>query len=244
MTDYVFLHGGGQGSWVWDETIAALRQQSPTQIRTLALDVPGCGTKRGRNTNGIGIDEIASELLADIESAGLRDVILIGHSQAGQPMPHMLTARPDLFRRAIFLSCSIPLPGQNVMGMIGNSVQGTNQNEVGWPLDPQTHSMEERYRIMFCNDMPPEEADTFLAKLGQDAWPSASYTHTDWRHTQLGAVPSSYILCLRDAILPKSWQEIFAQRYRCERTITIDSGHQAMTTRPQTLAETLRFEAL
>ena len=24
MTDFAFLHGGGQGGWVWDETIAAI----------------------------------------------------------------------------------------------------------------------------------------------------------------------------------------------------------------------------
>ena len=25
---FVFLHGGGQGGWVWDETIAAMKRQS------------------------------------------------------------------------------------------------------------------------------------------------------------------------------------------------------------------------
>jgi hypothetical protein len=47
--DYALLHGGGQGSWVWDETIAALGVQGGgTFGRALALDAPGCGAKRGR----------------------------------------------------------------------------------------------------------------------------------------------------------------------------------------------------
>ncbi|MEO6716203.1 MAG: hypothetical protein ABIM50_03015 [Novosphingobium sp.] len=37
MTDFAFLHGGGQGSWVWDETIAAMKAQSGSAHRYLAL---------------------------------------------------------------------------------------------------------------------------------------------------------------------------------------------------------------
>jgi pimeloyl-ACP methyl ester carboxylesterase len=243
--DYAFLHGGGQGSWVWDETIAAMRQQAPEAIgRVLALDVPGCGTKRERETSTLGIDDIATELLGDIVTAGLRDVVLVGHSQAGSVMPHLLTARPELFSRAIYISCSIPLPGQTVVGMVGAGLHGANPDEIGWPLDPATHSMEERFKLMFCNDMSAAEERAFMAKLGADAWPMTSYTHTDWRHEQLGAVPASYVLCLRDGILPVPWQERFAARFKTGRTIRIDAGHQAMTTRPHGLAEILRFEAV
>ena len=35
--NFVFLHGGGQGGWVWDETIAAIGAQSGGAARCLAL---------------------------------------------------------------------------------------------------------------------------------------------------------------------------------------------------------------
>jgi pimeloyl-ACP methyl ester carboxylesterase len=50
MRDIAFLHGGGQGRWVWYETIAAIAQQSGGAARCLALDGPGCGAKRDRST--------------------------------------------------------------------------------------------------------------------------------------------------------------------------------------------------
>ncbi len=242
--NYAFLHGGGQGSWVWAETIAALKQQSPGPLHTLALDVPGCGTKRGRDTSQTGVEDIATELLADIETAGLRDVILIGHSQAGSIMPHMLTARPDLFRQAIYISCSIPLPGQSIMDMMGTGLHGENPDEIGWAVDPQTHSMHQRLKAMFCNDMDGAMEAAFMAQLGPDAWPAASYTHTGWRQEQLGQVPASYVLCLRDGVLPMPWQGIMAQRLRAARSIQLDCGHQAMNTRPHSLAEIIRHEAV
>jgi len=241
--DFAFLHGGGQGSWVWDETIAALRLQADEDLRCLALDAPGCGTKRGRDTAAIAFPEIAGELVDDIEAAGLRDVVLVGHSQAGMTMPDMAALAPGLFRRLVFVSCSAPLPGVTTLEQMGNSVHGANPDQVGWPVDPQTTTMEDRYRAMFCNDMTPAQADTFLARLGSDMWPACCYSHRAWAYDHLVALPVSYVTCLRDASLPVEWQERFAARLHADRVTRIDAGHQAMNTRPHGLAEILLCEA-
>ncbi len=242
--DFALLHGGGQGSWVWDETIAALRDLAGDELgKILALDVPGCGSKRERDTTELDNDDIARELIADIESAGLRDVVLVGHSQAGQVLPLMAALRPELFRQLIHVSCSIPREGQNVQQMMGRSRQGNNDDEVGFPFDPATESAAERYPLMFCNDMDAGQQRDFLGKLGRDSWPMKSYAFSDWRYDRFGAVPASYVLCLRDNILPMRWQQRFAERLCCEHVIAIDAGHQVMNTRPSELASILLREA-
>jgi len=238
-----FLHGGGQGSWVWDDTIAALHLQTGGQCgRLLALDAPGCGAKRGRDTRGVGVDDITAELIADLERAGMKDVILVGHSQAGTMLPRLVERRPGLFRRLIYVSCCAPLPGQTILQMIGSGQHGSDPDEVGRPLDPATHSQEEQYRVMFCNDMDEAEAARFIARLGPDRWPDSSMLASDWRYDHLEGLPSTYVKCLRDGILTPPWQEKFAERLRVQRTVRIDAGHQVMNTRPQALAEVLRHE--
>jgi pimeloyl-ACP methyl ester carboxylesterase len=242
--DYAFLHGGGQGGWVWDETIAALSAQTGGGFgRALALDAPGCGRKRGREGETIDNEAIAAELVGDIEAAGLREVVLVGHSQAGMVLPFMLEQRPGLFRRAVYLSCSAPPPGRTTLSMMGEGLHGENPEEVGWPVDPRTHDMAARFTAMFCNDMSPAETATFLAKLGQDMWPAPTYSASNWRYDHLCAVPATYVVCLRDQSLPAAWQETFASRLKCQRQVRIDAGHQAMNTRPHALAEILRIEA-
>jgi len=239
-----FLHGGGQGSWVWDAVIDALGSHSDgLKLNLLALDVPGCGVKRSRETTGLSIEDVASELVADIETAGLRSVVLVGHSQAGQAMCFMQKQRPDLFRRLIYVSCSLPLQGQSVPQLIGTSLHGENEDEVGWPLNPATTEMVERYRAMFCNDMNDEQADVFLSQLDQDCWPLQTYSQTDWPQEHLGDVPSTFVLCESDMSLPASWQEVFARRLKCERVRRVDAGHQVMVTQPQVLANILISEA-
>jgi pimeloyl-ACP methyl ester carboxylesterase len=233
VTDFAFLHGGGQGSWVWTETVDALKLQTNGAARTLGLDAPGCGVKRGQDTSEIDVDDVAVELIADIEAADLGKVVLVGHSQAGSTIPRMALKRPDLFSRLIYVSCSSPLPGKTILQMM--------DEEVGWPKD---RSFPAYFRTAFCNDMSEDETKAFIARHGGDNWPMKSYAFTDWRYDHLGQIPASYVLCLRDGILPVAWQDKFAERFKAERIIRVDAGHQVQNTRPHALAEILRQEAL
>ena len=177
--DLALLHGGGQGSWVWQETIAALHSQCADLFRRiLALDIPGCGTKRGRATQHLEREDVARELIADLESAGIRQCVLAGHSLAGNVLPAMAELRPNLFRRLIYVSCSIPSTGQTVLELLGSRLHGSSENEVGWPVDPKTTSVRDRYDAMFCEDMSETQRTKFLEQLGHDEWPQKFFSAT------------------------------------------------------------------
>ncbi len=239
MADFVFLHGGGQGGWVWEDTIAAIEVQAGKGAhRMLALDGPGCGTKRGRDTSALNFDEITVELTDDILAAGLRDVVLVGHSQAGMHMPDMIAHRPELFQQAIFVTCTAPDDGLDTLQMTGERV-----HRGGHPFNDASLPVRERYRHMFCNDMKEQAAEAFLDKLGPDRWPASCYSHNSWRYDHLAALPVSFVLCLCDQILPLEWQEYYAKRVHARSTPRIDAGHQVMNTRPHALAEILLAEA-
>jgi len=243
MTDFVFLHGGGQGSWVWEDTIAAIAARSGSNGgHCLALDVPGCGTKRGRETADTAFTDIIRELVEDIDAAGMKDVVLVGHSQAGTALPAMYAHRPDLFSKLVFVSCIAPDPGVTVVDMTARRMREQGHSDGSRALTDETLSMQERFRIMFCNDMTQPQAEIFLAGLGQDSWPHSAYAETDWSYDHLAAVPVSFVLCLQDAILPLEWQERFAVRVHARSTPRIDAGHQVMNTQPQALATVLLSE--
>ncbi|MCJ2178105.1 alpha/beta fold hydrolase [Novosphingobium album (ex Hu et al. 2023)] len=212
-------------------------------MRCLALDGPGCGAKRSRDTAALTFEDINRELLADIEAAGFADAVLVGHSQAGTFLPSMRALRPDLIRKLVFVSCIAPDPGLTVVEMTGKRMREAGHTQASAAFADDTLPMRERYRIMFCNDMEADEAEMFLDKLGFDQWPASSYTATDWHYDHLADVPVSYVLCGQDAILPLEWQERFAQRVHAGRMPGIDAGHQVMNTRPEALAEVLLAEA-
>ncbi len=233
---FALLHGGGQGSWVWRELIDALTIRSAD---CLTLDVPGCGTKRGRDTSAIEFDDIATELVADLEAAGVQDVVLVGHSQGGQLIPRMVERAPGLFGRLIYVTCSAPPPGTSILELMGNCRHGESDDCVGYPLDPTAGPFEENFPIMFGNDMSAPDRDAFLARLGPDNWPLSSYTHRDWRYAHLSSFPSTFVLCERDMALTPAWQERFAATLRVTNTVRIDAGHQVMNSQPEALADVL-----
>jgi pimeloyl-ACP methyl ester carboxylesterase len=243
MREIVFLHGGGQGGWVWAETIAAIARQSGGAAHCIALDAPGCGAKREPATRDLTWDQVTADLVDDIAAAGLRDVLLVGHSQAGSHMPDMRRARPDLIGKLMFVSCITPDPGLTVNEMSGERIHGGQDTAAARARFDASIPMRERHRAMFCNDMVPEQAEDFLDKLGPDRWPRSCYAWTDWRYDDLAQVPVSYVLCLEDAILPLAWQVRFAERVHARWTPRIDAGHQVMNTRPQALAELVLIAA-
>jgi len=242
MTDFVFLHGGGQGGWVWDETIAAIGRQSGGTVRCLALDGPGCGAKRGRDTAAMTFEAINRELIDDVAAAGFADAVLVGHSQAGTHLPAMAALAPGRFRKLVFVSCIAPDEGLTVVEMTGQRIREASGHAGVAAFADESLPMRERYRAMFCNDMAPAGQEAFLDKLGADGWPAACYAQREWRYDHLAAVPVSYVLCLQDAILPIAWQERFAAAFHAGSTPRIDAGHQAMNTRPEALAEILLAE--
>jgi len=242
--NYAFVHGDAQGSWVWDETIAALHRQTDGAFgRALALDAPGSGLKRCSATNELTLEDVATEFIEDIKMAGMENVVLVGHSLGGQAMALMAEFQPELFRSLVYVSCLIPLPGQNVAQVMGTGLHGGNPDKVGYPLDPTSSDPCDCVAAMLCNDMDQEQATAFMAKLGADGWPPQTYYFTEWRYDHLDQVPATYVLCLRDQSLPVGWQEVFAARFKVHEIVRVDAGHQVMNTRPEALAEILRHEA-
>jgi pimeloyl-ACP methyl ester carboxylesterase len=237
--DYVFLHGGGQGGWVWDRLIDALNLQSRGAYgRALALDAPGCGAKRGQDTAGVTVEAIAEELIADIEAAGFKDVFMVGHSQAGTIIPLMLDRRPDLFKRVLYLACVAPAPGKTVQSFRQEIYSAEDQ-----PPPPTAATPEEVDRLIrhyMCNDMSAEEADALMAHMHKDAWPPLSYVKSDWIYDDKPAGrPTTYVITMQDTGVVTPLQEIFARRLKADQIVHLDCGHAAMHSRPHAFAELL-----
>jgi pimeloyl-ACP methyl ester carboxylesterase len=238
--DYVFLHGGGQGGWVWEPLIDAMKMQSKSAFgRALALDAPGCGAKRDRNTDGVTVEMIADELVSDVEQSGFKDIFIIGHSQAGTVIPMMLERRPDLFSRALYLACVAPAPGKTVQSFRTELFPGEEM--------PMKATPEEAYRMTrfyMCNDMDEAEGDAFMAKMGKDSWPPLSYAKNDWVYDDTPAPrPTIYAKMLQDPGVPVQLQDIFARRLKADRIVCMDCGHGPMQSRPHGFAEIVLREA-
>lgn len=235
-TNFALLHGGGQAAWVWDETVAALERQGGEAVKVIAFDLPGCGAKRGQDTSKLAVRDVAAAFVADLEASGMRDIMLVGHSNAGTILPLVAEMRPDLIRRYIYVSCIAPAPGVSIWDMKMAHRDMSDGKSAGVSGG--------RLREMFANDMDPDYADAFMAKLGHDRWPTLDVLHErGWRYDHLADKPATFVICLQDRAETPEAQEASASLFQVQRRVRLDAGHQAMNTRPNSLAEILLHEA-
>jgi len=242
MPHLALLHGGRHGSWCWKFLLPELAG-SDSPYRTLALDMPGCGTKRSRDSSTITLAEIVAELNQDIRAAGLHDVVLIGHSIAGALLPMMAAADPSLFSHVIYLTTSLPKEGDSINKTMGTSVHGANANEVGFPLNPLTTPPADLMISMFGADLSAEQVAWVMGEVMQDNTPASVISGAVTREGyEKYAGKKTFIVALRDPILPVPWQKIFAERagVKKENLVEIDTPHEPFVSHPKLLAEVLR----
>src|SRR6202046_4578640 len=89
LPDLVLVHGGEHAGACWDLVLAELRCRAP-ELRALAAGRPGHGRKPG-DLATVTIGEWVDSVVADIEEAGLGDIVIVGHSMAGVTVPGVVT---------------------------------------------------------------------------------------------------------------------------------------------------------
>jgi pimeloyl-ACP methyl ester carboxylesterase len=220
---FVLIHGGAHGAWCWGPMLRHL--EGPA----LALDLPGRGA-RPADLETLRVADFAAAVIEDIEAAGVSRAILVGHSMAGITLPRVLEQIPERIAQMVFVACTVPREGQNVLDAIA-------MPEHLRPRRPELLD-EAQARAMFCSDMDEEQARFVLSQLCPEALgPLLEPARLKGlRHP----VPRSYVKLLRDQTLSLAQQDEFARNAGPDCSVhELDAGHDAMVSRPRELAALL-----
>jgi pimeloyl-ACP methyl ester carboxylesterase len=114
----VLVHGGAHAADCWDPTVDELHRRAP-DLPVLAVDLPGRAGKPGELA-ALSIGECVESVVADIEDAGLREVVVCGHSMAGVIVPSVVTklGSPRV-REMILAAAFVPPQGTSVLDTVG-----------------------------------------------------------------------------------------------------------------------------
>ena len=92
MTDYLLVHGAGQGAWVWGRVWGLLTapEEHPPRLhrarkanRVFPLDLPGHGPDAGGDTAAVRLEECVQSITRAVEREQLKDLVLVGHGFSG-----------------------------------------------------------------------------------------------------------------------------------------------------------------
>jgi pimeloyl-ACP methyl ester carboxylesterase len=113
----VLVHGGAHAADCWDLTIDEIHRLAP-ELTVLAVDLPGRRGKPG-DLRTLTIADCVNSIVADIEDAGLDDVVIVGHSMAGLTVPGVVTKlAASRVREMILAAACVPGEGDAMVDVM------------------------------------------------------------------------------------------------------------------------------
>jgi pimeloyl-ACP methyl ester carboxylesterase len=235
LPDLVLVHGGEHAGDCWDLVVAELRRQEP-ELRTLAVDLPG----RGRTPGDLATATIADwvdSVVADIEEAGLGDIVIVGHSMAGVTVPGVVAKLGSArVREMILVTAFVPPQGSAIADTLGGplAVFARRAARIGRPMKIPALAA----RWAFCNGMTPAQRRLTMSKLRAESAriPGEPVDRSGFPDD----VPRTWILTTRDRALSVASQHAsIAALGGVDTVIPVDACHEVMFSHPQRLAQIL-----
>jgi pimeloyl-ACP methyl ester carboxylesterase len=230
----VLIHGGAHAGDCWDPTVAELARQA-AELRVLAVDLPGRAA-RPADLTSIGIADFVNSVVADVDDAGLRDVVVVGHSMAGLVVPGVVAKLGAArVRELILIAAFVPPQGCSVVDTLGGPLAPLARSAPRFHLSSIPKPLA---RYAFCNGMTRVQREFALARLYGEAI-NVIVEPVDRRDLPED-VPRTWIMTLRDRALSMR-QQLFAIESLggVDTMICVDSCHNVMISEPNWLAETL-----
>lgn len=229
MTTFVLLHGAWHGGWVW-QRVAPLLRAAGHEVHTPTLT--GVSDNAHLLNPSVGLGTHLQDVVALLEAYDLTDVVLVGHSYAGQVVTGVADRVPRRLRTRVYLDAFVGDDGDAAIDLLPETVAGHYRESVEGPGFGWLIPVRPLGKLGVT-----EEAD--LAWLGPRLTPHPWRTYTEpLRLTGSGdAVPAVFVECT-------DWMRVF--RPHAERAAArgwpvheIATGHEAMVTAHKELADIL-----
>jgi pimeloyl-ACP methyl ester carboxylesterase len=235
LPDLVLVHGGEHAADCWELVVAELRSAEP-ELRTLAVDLPGHGNKPG-DLATVTIADWVDSVVADIEDAGLGEIVIVGHSMAGVTVPGVVAKLgASRVREMILATAFVPPQGSAIADTLGGplAVFARRAARIGRPMKIPAPAA----RWAFCNGMTPVQRRLTMSKLHAES--ARIPAETVDRSALPDDVPRTWILTTRDRALSVASQHAsIAALGGVENIVPVDACHEVMFSHPERLAQIL-----
>jgi pimeloyl-ACP methyl ester carboxylesterase len=224
---YVLVHGAGMGASCWDRLTPHL------DAPAVAVDLPGRGSRADVPVESVTLEDCADALRETIAGVEGDDIVLVAHSFAGVTVPRVMAEFAPRLRHVAFLSAVVPPDGTSVLDQIDPSVRESVRASITGGVYSQSR---EGAQMMLCNDLDAEATEWTLDQVVDDS--AALLTETVDLSGLSADVPRTYIRLTKDVCYPPELQERSVAVVGGD-VMYLDTGHMAMVSAPERLAEVL-----
>ena len=232
MSTFALVHGAWHGGWCWERLTPELERRGH---RVVTVDLP-CEDPEAL------FDDYAAVVVEALDGTD-GDVVVVGHSLAGQTIPLVAARRP--VRRLVFLCALIAQPGASFVDQLRAEpdifVPGYEAGLA--PPDDERRRRWVDYGIaretMYADC---EEADA--AAAFERLRPQASRLYGQaCALDALPDVPAAYVVAAEDRIIDPAWSRRAAVERLGVEPVELPGGHSPYLARPAALADVLVAQA-
>jgi pimeloyl-ACP methyl ester carboxylesterase len=231
----VLVHGGGLAADSWELAVDEIHRLAP-ELTVLAVDLPGRRDKPG-DLRQMTIADFVDSLVGDIESAGLNDIVIVGHSIGGMTLPGVATKLGAVrVREMIFAAAFLPPEGRSLVDSLPWLFATIARRFVKGGVPRETPRWLARFA--YLNGIPAHRRRFMTGKLYAESLRMLT-ENVSWRGMP-NDVPRTWIMTLRDrALAPKLQRKNIAALGGVHTLIKVDTCHCLMVSEPERLAEIL-----
>jgi pimeloyl-ACP methyl ester carboxylesterase len=228
MTTFALVHGGYHGAWCWEHLTPLLEKAGHDVV---VMNLPLEDSSATFDTYAA----VVCAALADCDD----DVVLVGHSYAGNTIPLVAARRP--IRHLVYLCAMIPDIGRSLFDQLGDAPEMLNpayeqglsvpdeQLRQGWTdLDLA--------RAVFYGDCSEQVAQAALNRLRpQSVYPALQPCSL----AEFPTVKTTYVVCSDDQMLRPEWSRRTVRERIDAELIELPGDHSPFYSRPSALADVL-----
>jgi pimeloyl-ACP methyl ester carboxylesterase len=230
---FVLVHGAWHGGWCWARVASILRGRGHA---VLTPTMTGLGERSHLLSRAIDLDVMVADIANVLLWEDLEDVVLVGHSFGGNAISGVADRMPE--RRLVYLDAIMLENGQTPFSRLPSDIVAV-----------RTKAAQESSGGL---SLPPPPASAFgITDASQARWvesrmtphPFATFTSPLHLKGRVGnGLAASYIVCTDPLYQPleASRRWVRAQGWTMREIAT---GHDAMVSAPDRLADMLHAEA-
>ncbi len=230
MSTFVLLPGAWHGGWVWARVAGRLRAAGH---HVLAPTLTGVSDRAHLVHPGVGLGTHVRDVVALLDAEDLGEVVLVGHSYAGQVVTAVADRRPRRIAQRVYLDAFAGGDGEAAIDLLPAAVAEHYRSAVdgpghGWliPVRP--------LELLGVTDR--EDLNWLTPRLTPHPW--LTYTEPLDLTGAHDEVPAVFVECT-------GWMRAFrphADRARAAGwpVHELATGHEAMVTAPGPLADLLQ----
>lgn len=223
ITTYVLVHGSWHGGWCWRKVLPFLRHDN---LIVYTPTLTGLGERSHLVTPATGLSVHIQDVVNLLEFEDLHEVVLVGHSYAGMVITGV-AEHSERVGKLIYLDALVPDDGESIFDLFGGM-------EADFARTVDEHGLVPSWAPEDFGVTDPADVAWMIPRLT----PMPLLTHAEKLHApemKATMLSRSFVHCAQFGL------GAFGDKISREggKVFTLDTGHDAMITQPQALAEIL-----